>query len=406
MIIFLSLIGVLLSIILISFNAKKFTSSIYLGAFFLLISLYVFNQYIFIYSKNELLVKIFLLAIPITCTLFYLIGPMLYWYIRSVLTDNNKIHKEDLWHLLPAAIFLISAIPIIFSPIEQKAEAASAIVKNASAMEQYKPTLLSEVLSYPTMFLSRPLLAFGYTIWAIILLIRHLIKVKKVSVLSKQTFMIKWLIVFLGSFFILLCSQIIRIFDFTTERSGVLFSINSLQIISSLGLIGLLISPFFFPKILYGLPQVPQRSSYSNKNADKVFITKGRTKENTCFEDDYLKEIDQKIKSIMDELKPYLNQGFNLAGLAKLIHIPTHHLAYFFREVQKQSFNAYRNEWRIKHAKTLIKNGKMAEFTIEAIGIQSGFSSKSAFFSSFKKVEGITPGTFAAQEITKEKQIK
>ena len=399
MILFLSLIGVLLSIILISFNAKKFASSIYLGAFFLLISLYVFNHYVFIYSQNKLLVTIFLLAIPLTCTLFYLTGPMLYWYIRSVLTDNNKLHKVDLWHLLPATIFLISAIPIIFSPFDQKLEAASAIAKNAAAMQQYKPTLLSEVLSYPTMFLSRPLIAFGYTIWVIILVIQHLIKVKKSSVLSKQTFMNKWLIVFLSSLFVLLCSQIIRIFNFTTEGSRILFTIETLQIISSIGLIGLLISPFFFPKILYGLPRMPQQPSYSVNNGDKGFMSKGKTNENTHFEADYLKDIDQKVTSIMVELKPYLESGFNLAGLAKLIHIPTHHLAYFFREEQKQSFNAYRNKWRVKHAKTLIMNGKLAEFTIEAIGIQSGFSSKSAFFSSFKKVEGITPGTFAAQGV-------
>ncbi|MEI6436852.1 MAG: helix-turn-helix domain-containing protein, partial [Bacteroidota bacterium] len=86
-----------------------------------------------------------------------------------------------------------------------------------------------------------------------------------------------------------------------------------------------------------------------------------------------------------------------LAYLSKLIKIPAHHLAYYYREVKKQSFNDFRNVWRINHAKNLIKEGKANELTLEAIGQLSGFSSRNAFFTAFKKAEGTSPRAFANQ---------
>lgn len=62
-----------------------------------------------------------------------------------------------------------------------------------------------------------------------------------------------------------------------------------------------------------------------------------------------------------------------------------------------QSFNDYRNEWRIKHSKKLIAEGKADELTLEAIGILSGFSTRNTFFNAFKRSEGISPGAYVEQ---------
>jgi YesN/AraC family two-component response regulator len=86
-----------------------------------------------------------------------------------------------------------------------------------------------------------------------------------------------------------------------------------------------------------------------------------------------------------------------MAQLSVYTQIPVHHLSFYFREEKKQHFNEYRNEWRVNHAKVLIKEGKANEITLEAIGLLSGFSTRNTFFKSFKKVEGISPGVFADQ---------
>ena len=114
-------------------------------------------------------------------------------------------------------------------------------------------------------------------------------------------------------------------------------------------------------------------------------------------ESDYLHSIGRKADFCMKEFHPYLKPNFNLFKLSVLIDIPVHHLAYYFREEKKQTFNDFRNEWRINHAKRLIREGKASELTMEAIGLLSGFTSRNTFLKAFKKAEGIAPAVFAAQ---------
>ncbi len=99
----------------------------------------------------------------------------------------------------------------------------------------------------------------------------------------------------------------------------------------------------------------------------------------------------------MENFQPYTNPGFNLAELSVLIHIPVHHLAYYFREDKKKSFLDYRNEWRVKHAKNLMKEGKNIEMTLEAIGLLSGFPNRDSFRTAFHRTEGVTPAVYISQ---------
>jgi hypothetical protein len=56
MFLFFPILGLFLSVIFLSFNVRKNTSALYLGSFFLLLSLYVFCQYGLLYSKSAFLV--------------------------------------------------------------------------------------------------------------------------------------------------------------------------------------------------------------------------------------------------------------------------------------------------------------------------------------------------------------
>ena len=105
----------------------------------------------------------------------------------------------------------------------------------------------------------------------------------------------------------------------------------------------------------------------------------------------------------MREEKPYLQPDCNLALLSKLINIPAHHLAYFFREVKNQPFTDFRNEWRVTHAKKLILEGKTKELTLEAIGLLSGFSTRNTFYTAFRKTEGSPPSAFVDKECENKK---
>ncbi|MBN1541386.1 AraC family transcriptional regulator [candidate division KSB1 bacterium] len=70
----------------------------------------------------------------------------------------------------------------------------------------------------------------------------------------------------------------------------------------------------------------------------------------------------------------------------------------YFREIRKQSFNDFRNQWGVEHAKRLIQEGKASELTLEGIGLSSGFSSRNTFFNALKKFEGVSPVIFVSQQ--------
>ena len=254
MLIYLSVTGIILSAVLLYFNAMKYRSAIYLGLFFLTVSLYGINLYASLYSQSVFLVSVIVTNITFTS---YLIGPMLYWYIRSILTDDSRLKKTDLLHFVPAVVYLAAALPYIFSSYSYKVEIAQKIVNDVGFLGTFQFTVLSEIFSNLVIYLSRPLLALGYTIWSIVLLIRYLTHKKEMFVLSGQFFMTKWLTVFLGFQLLLVLCHLLSIFKTFTEGSNVFFTLNALQLLSALGMTGLLGSPFFFPGILYGLPRIP-----------------------------------------------------------------------------------------------------------------------------------------------------
>ena len=182
------------------------------------------------------------------------------------------------------------------------------------------------------------------------------------------------------------------------KDSKLFFTINYMQILSGIGLTGLLISLFFFPGILYGLPQLPEpKTIKENSHTNSDSCQESPRKHMPAFETKYLLSIQQKADTCMEEFQPYLHSDCNLASFAKLTQIPAHHFSVFFREIEKQSFNDYRNGWRIRHAKKLIEEGRNSDLTIEGIGLLSGFSSRNAFYNAFKKAEGISLGVFVAQ---------
>jgi AraC-like DNA-binding protein len=393
MLLTLSILGIFLSVILVYFNARKFTTSIYLGIFFFLISLYGFIQNSILYSKSVFLVALVFIDIGF---LSYLTGPMLYWYFRSTLTDNSRLNKNDLWHLLPMLIFLFATLPHMLTPWTYKMEIATKIVEDSNFLGYFNDVLLYQIFPKVAVFISRPLLILGYAFWSAVLFFNY-VKHKRVSsVFADQKYMIKWLTVLLGFIFISALSQLMLLTKvFSLRETHMFFTFNVLNVLSGVGLAGLLISPFFFPGILYGLPRPPEPEEAPG-NTDELNepLQEGTKKMSSKFEADYLEFISKQTEKCIIEYQPYLQQDLNLTQLSMLVKIPVHHLAYYFREVKKKTFSDYRNEWRVEHAKNLIREGKSNDLTLEAIGILSGFSSRNTFLNAFKKTEGISPQAF------------
>lgn len=396
MLLFLSILGLILSAILLVYGIGRSTSSIYLGFFFFLVSLYSFIEYVVVYSKFVPLVAAIFLNLGF---ISYLTGPVLYWYFRSVLNDDSHLKKKDLWHLLPMLIFLVGTMNYIVTPWPFKLEIATRLVENRNFIGEFEYVYLYQLIPKHLVYLSRPVLIFIYAIFSLAAMVRFIRKKAATNVFARPTYVIKWLSVLLGFLFVLIVSHTLFLKEsFAKQDSNLFYTLNLMQTLSFIGLTGLMISTFFFPGILYGLPQLPTPNDSSLKNDEnKGFLNKSQSKSKKNFKTDYLQSIEQKTNACMKELQPYLQADCNLATIAKLTQIPAHHLSWFFREIKHQTFNDYRNQWRVEHAKNLILEGRSSDLSMEGIGLLSGFSSRNAFYNAFKKVVNSSPSAFASQ---------
>lgn len=70
--------------------------------------------------------------------LWCLIGPFLFLYVRSVLTDRTTIKWVDILHTVPFWITLLGALPYILLPFSYKLFVAHRIIEDMNAIKNVK----------------------------------------------------------------------------------------------------------------------------------------------------------------------------------------------------------------------------------------------------------------------------
>ncbi len=99
-----------------------------------------------------------------------------------------------------------------------------------------------------------------------------------------------------------------------------------------------------------------------------------------------------KIEGIMLDQKPFRNPKLKLDELAELSGLSRHELSKILNEVYTEGFSHYIKEHRVREAQKLISNRH--DLSLEGIGYEAGFNSKSSFFEAFKKIVGQTPSAY------------
>jgi YesN/AraC family two-component response regulator len=104
---------------------------------------------------------------------------------------------------------------------------------------------------------------------------------------------------------------------------------------------------------------------------------------------DTQKELLIKLDVIMARDKPFLQPGFSLPDLAKLLNTTVHIVSQAINEGLGRSFFEMVAAYRIEEAKRLLK--EQPNIKVEEIAEQVGYNSKSSFNTAFKKISGKTP---------------
>ncbi|MBB6235445.1 AraC-like DNA-binding protein [Pedobacter sp. AK013] len=116
-----------------------------------------------------------------------------------------------------------------------------------------------------------------------------------------------------------------------------------------------------------------------------------------------LAECGQKLELYVNKHQLFRQKDIRLHSLAQRIGISSHELSVVLNSHFNKSFIDYINQYRINWIKDSIRNPEiMQNFTLEALAYSAGFSSRSAFYNSFKKSVGMSPVEYS-KGIVKEK---
>ncbi len=389
MLLYITILGFFITALLAINIRQTNKANIYLITLILIINIYSLAHYAIIYSNNKYFATVMLVHFT---PLYMLSGPAIYFYVRGLLTDDYKLRKFDFLHFIPAFLFFINISSYFFLSWDAKLAFAQKVILNPAEIINVKTLLLSGKFNY----IIRPLNSIIYTTIAAIMVFKHQ-SVNKLF--QKQTTLIyAWLKVLTITLFIIYCSFFLfSILSLETLSYNIGYS-NGFYLLAIvlLGLITLNASLFFFPNIMYGLPQLDYViHSKAPKSQTLNIIVEEAKKQYKSFEisEEKLLLLKNKVDKY-SESRPYLNPDFNLTMMSSETDIPVHHLSYFFNEYLDVNFNSWKNDHKIEYFIELIKNGSNEILTLDALSKQAGFISRTTFFNAFKQKMGITPSEY------------
>jgi len=397
MAIFFPLFGIFTSFILLYFLSSLNRSNIFLSLFFLCCNLVVLVYYGLHFTKDLFWEGVsFVNWLPLS----YLLGPLLFFYVKTTLSHDNKLAKWDWLHLLPAAFIVINCLPFTTLPFDQKSKIAHEIV---NVTENY--TLDFNFVSFEFILYSRSIHLLFYSVFSIGYFFMNSKKLLKEysGRAFNHSIISRWM------YFLCLMQIVIAInsIGHMSTLYGVQFSIFGIPStaifkekyffeICGGGFFLQNIFLFLFPKILYGNVSYSIEQEKNNIIDDfKSNLPKKQKKSAT------LQDIEGIIQSYLAN-SPFIQKEFSLSQMSFDLKIPERFLSNHFNKDLETTFSDWRKNLRIDYVCKLIEGGEAKNLTIEAIAANAGFASRSKFIDAFKERKGVTPSAFIKSINSKE----
>ena len=331
----------------------------------------------------------FMFYMPMQHTL--LMGPVIYFYVQSLLNPQFRFSRKHALHLLPAALYIIwNSIVAITDGL---------ILKRYYLMDgkndpDFQPWYIAAGLLSVLLYLLLCLRYYNNY--------RKFI-VQELSFADSVTF--QWVRNFLiACFAYFLFSIIFRLIDlfFGTDDTRqmwwyyLLFAIifyyiaitgytNSIETRTSFQLDFL---KYQLP-LLLPAPENPQNDAEDIGYEEIIAIGTGKTQPDIDFS--FWKE--KVIERVVNQ-KRYTDPELTLTDLAKELNTNASLLSKVINQSLKMNFNDFVNHYRVAEVKSRLQDPDYAHLTIMSIAYEAGFNSKATFNRAFKKLTGKNPKDF------------
>jgi len=100
------------------------------------------------------------------------------------------------------------------------------------------------------------------------------------------------------------------------------------------------------------------------------------------------------LENLLVGQKRFLDSTITLDKIADELNLSKSHLSRIINNELKIGFPDYLNKLRVEEAKIYLNHPDFLNYTLVAIGLESGFNSKSTFNNAFKKITGVTPSEY------------
>ena len=100
------------------------------------------------------------------------------------------------------------------------------------------------------------------------------------------------------------------------------------------------------------------------------------------------------LKNYFSLEKPYLQSDLKLTDVAAYTSFSSHHISQSLNQIEGVSFPDFVNRYRFEEAKKILSNAKSTNLRIIDVAYDSGFNNKTTFTNVFKRYEGVTPSEY------------
>jgi AraC-like DNA-binding protein len=304
---------------------------------------------------------------------YFIDGPLLYFFVRSLLFKDLELRQLHFLHLIPVIFYFVALVGIFYSKdyttqywlIESQHIAYSAPYLYFEAAGRllrliYAGLCFTLVLNYRRQ-------------------LQHVYSTLKLSDLA-------WLKIMLGCFVLLFAWDVVLLSIKLFELAKNYFDLDLLNVVGLSGyyLNFAVINLLIFLRFIYfvSVPAVDEESPFEEKE------------ERPEFDGLVDPQLIARLEKVMQEQRFYINPDITLDKLAEVVALHPRKLSIAIKLHYHLSFYEFINSYRIKEAKRLLKDPAQADKTITEIYLAVGFNSKSVFNSFFKRTEGITPSQY------------
>lgn len=295
-----------------------------------------------------------------------LLGPLIYFHVRTSVDAGYLFKASRSVHGIPALLHLSLLIPLAIVGPDLRADYIQAYIDR----ELYR-SFIPEIRVGLVVTLIYVVASFFW----IRRFERHMVEVASFD----DERHVRWLKSF--TLMLLLLMSLVGVFS--------LF--ESFQIAAAITIAGLIFSVSFvaiaWPDLFHGI--APALQLDTEQDEEKYVAS--------SLEDHQKETFLKRIREHFNDSEPYLDHELTLRQVSDQVDIPHRYVSQVINERLGQHFMDFVNSYRVERAQALLNDPSSEHLSIDGIGWEAGFKSRSAFYTAFKKVTSTTPGAFRRQ---------